>query len=242
MSIPRPSASLVVVAQNQLLFMRRPTRGTFPSMHVFPGGVVEKGDPGPSYCALRETYEETGLLISPHLKDGPVVLPQEEGSHSYEAAVEHLTGKNAKDGVDWSDPESFGLRPISKWITPTTAPKRFEAQFYVYSIPAPFPVSHIKNREVELLEWLSPSQALDNFKAGKLSFMPPQFYIITAILEKGVQGAVDALRNRTFRPAPKRKFKDGRLELDWGQGESGIVTTDKTSGWISSIEYIRSNL
>lgn len=237
--VVKQSASLLVVAPpNKVLFMRRPSHGSYPSAHVFPGGVLEPEDPHLSYCALRETYEETGLLISPQGGSKPQL--HTVGTETYQDALRAI-GTNP-DHYDWTNPQSIGLTPLSQWITPPHNKKRFATQFYLYHAPHAFDLQNVKSSEVDMIEWLSPDQALSKFRSGAISMMPPQFYLMTALSEKGTEGAVRSLSDRTFAPFLKKKHPDGRVELDWGKGEAGILSVDKASGQVTNIEYIRSRI
>jgi 8-oxo-dGTP pyrophosphatase MutT (NUDIX family) len=84
-SIPRPSASVLLISpSNQILLLHRvQTSSSFPSAHVFPGGNLSPSQDGhipppedPArhndslayrIGALRETFEESGMLLA---KDG----------------------------------------------------------------------------------------------------------------------------------------------------------------------------
>ncbi|CAN6620152.1 hypothetical protein TRVA0_008S00276 [Trichomonascus vanleenenianus] len=233
----RSSASLLLVApSNLVLFMRRPTKASYPTAHVFPGGVVEKEDPSLPYTALRETYEETGLLIAPGTP------PQVVSGTKYASYDEALRAEvpNASS-IDWqADPSVLGLEPISRWVTPPTYKKRFSTQFYVCKVPRTVDLSHVKNDEVDLLEWLTPAEVLTRFKEKQVTLIPPQFYLMNAIRDNGLEGAVAALRNRVFEPRPLEHSKERTL-LDWGKGEKGLLLRD-TAGIVRSIELIRSKI
>jgi 8-oxo-dGTP pyrophosphatase MutT (NUDIX family) len=114
-----------------------------PNVFVFPGGRVETEDSPPSgfdealappptgldgttrrrlpvfaRAALRETYEETGLLVG--------------------AAVPGLKFKGTARGEVWSAFDSAGLapafgalRPIARAITPSDSPIRFHTRFFL---------------------------------------------------------------------------------------------------------------
>lgn len=114
-----------------------------PNVFVFPGGRVEAGDSRPSgfdetlappptgldgttrgklpvfvRAALRETYEETGLLVG--------------------AAVPGSRFKGTARGEVWSAFDGAGLapafgalRPVARAITPSGSPMRFHTRFFV---------------------------------------------------------------------------------------------------------------
>lgn len=254
----RTAASLLLVAPtSQVLFMLRPAGASFPGTHVFPGGAFDKEtDPSLSYTALRETYEETGLLLGPQPTTQPVVHAVGEYP-SYDSAFKHVFGLNPRPSNPsfWSSQSEkriLGLERFSQWTSPPTIPKRFSTQFYLCRVPQPFEFPELpplsssfeaseQSPEVELLEWLTPLQALDAFKQGKIKLMPPQFYLMTMILEHGLDGAIERLRNRVFTPTVINKHGDGRVEMDWGQGESGIVKFGK-NGVADSIEIVKAKI
>lgn len=123
-----------------VLMGQRPSRAVFAKAWVFPGGRLDKGDSriapsaplhpatlddlcnrggctpamaqGLATTAIRETYEETGLLLA--------------GS-----------GNPGRNSGTWSDFARAGLAPahdrlrfLGRAITPTSAPVRFHARFF----------------------------------------------------------------------------------------------------------------
>lgn len=229
------SASLVVVAPTKhVLFVLRPGKGTFPNSHVFPGGALDDTDPSHQHCALRETYEETGLLIGNNAQQATVhtnLLP------TYEEAIKKEFGQAPES----SQVENH-LYKMTRWTTPSNFARRFVTQFYACEVPEKFQFPERSSTgEVEKVEWLTPEEALNLFKQGKISMMPPQFYILTALHEKGLKGAAESVGDRIIEPTIMRKLEKGKMQMDWGKGESGIVTFEK-AGNVSSIEYIRANL
>jgi len=54
-------------AKNEVLLVHRVNTATsFANAHVFPGGNLDASQDGESFelCAIRETFEETGLLLT----------------------------------------------------------------------------------------------------------------------------------------------------------------------------------
>lgn len=156
---------------------------------MFPGGAVSAADLDPRWeslsarsaeeaaglldlddprlalaylvCALRETFEEVGLLLA-------------EGS----ATV--LTRQHAEDPVaflDACDAEGLRLRtdlllPAGRWVTPLGAPVRFDTRFFVAEAPQGWePVPD--PREVERCWWTAPARALEALASGELVMAPP---------------------------------------------------------------------
>jgi 8-oxo-dGTP pyrophosphatase MutT (NUDIX family) len=142
---PRHAASLVLVrrsaAGTEVLMGRRPAKAVFPEAYVFPGGRVDPSDSGvapsgplaPSVleelrthggctpelaralatAAIRETFEETGLLLA---------APGDPG-------IPH--GSWAAFKAQGIAPAHDRLRFLGRAITPTSAPVRFHARFFV---------------------------------------------------------------------------------------------------------------
>lgn len=118
---PRPSSSVVLISpQNQVLLLHRvQTSTSFASAHVFPGGNLdafhdgdipsvdspERHQDGPAYRmgAIRETFEETGILLAK--KDGELIdLTVEERN----AARKTIHGNQVKF-QDWL--QTLGATP-----------------------------------------------------------------------------------------------------------------------------------
>jgi 8-oxo-dGTP pyrophosphatase MutT (NUDIX family) len=221
MSAIRKSASLVIITPtNHILYMLRPQRGAFPSMHVFPGGALDDTDPSLQYCALRETYEETGILIAPGHETEPRIPKIKYDS--YNEAILKETGVEFRS-VDWNN-LSF-MRKFSQWTTPKFEKRRFTTQFFVYKSPYQFDFSKFEpNSEVMSLEWLTPSEARSEFHNKRIKFMPPQFFLTTMIGAHGVDHTAKIHGHHSVAPAPKHVYEDGRVELELGTGHSVVLT------------------
>jgi 8-oxo-dGTP pyrophosphatase MutT (NUDIX family) len=130
--VPLPSSSVLLLSPtNQVLLLHRVKTSTaFASAHVFPGGNVSDFHDGilppaieaarhldsPVYrlCAIRETFEESGILLARRQgsKDGPLLnLPTSER----DAARRGIWEYNFKFG-DWLE-KIGGIADTGKWRT-----------------------------------------------------------------------------------------------------------------------------
>jgi 8-oxo-dGTP pyrophosphatase MutT (NUDIX family) len=136
---PRDAASLVLLREGkgglEVLIGRRGKGARFmPGRYVFPGGRVTAddarlwtGEPEDDvrqvralkHAALRETFEETGLVV------GRTSPPAPAGSNGALSPVEQAY---ARHGLA---PAPSLLRLVGRAITPTDSPIRFHARFFV---------------------------------------------------------------------------------------------------------------
>ena len=109
-----------------------------PSFQVFPGGNYDKkqdGDHGLPLTAVREVFEESGLLLVQPTSSG---LPSDteldkarEDIHSQKQLFnDFLSQYNLKANVE-------GLLPFTQWITPPIYPKFVQYQKWSYSFESP---------------------------------------------------------------------------------------------------------
>ncbi|RDB21194.1 putative nudix hydrolase 7 [Hypsizygus marmoreus] len=194
--IPRPSASLVIVnARNEILLVHRnPQARHFGGVHVFPGGNFDKKqDDSLAITAIRETFEESGLLLASSSSVPPVTLPDaslDEARfkiHSQKLNFQTFLAENRLTA------DIYSLLPFTQWITPVNALRRFHTQFFVAFLPAApsagFSSGEKQERipkpdggqEVVSARFLHPEDALAEFRKGKITFMPPQAYLLTTL-------------------------------------------------------------
>lgn len=193
---PRPSASLVVLnARNEVLLVHRNPKATsFAGMHVFPGGNYdEKQDESYQMTAIRETFEETGLLLATSPSGTPpsdVVL---DASRESINAGKTLFGDFLRRYALVADAKA--LLPFTEWVTPLGTPRRFHTRFYVTFLPAlrasGFSTGATQHRlptsdggqEVIEARFVHPRDALAEHRAEKMALMPPQHYILSTIAD-----------------------------------------------------------
>lgn len=193
----------------EIFMLQRPGRGIFPNLHVFPGGKVDVGDAGlDALCtdltdaeasrmlgvdgdglrywvtAIRECFEECGVLLA-YRADGTVFAVRD--------AAEDARFDGYRDALaagDLSLPtllrrEDLRLatdrvRYFSHWITPPSAPARFDTRFFIALMP---PKQRAVGHRHETVSgtWVTALQALANHDAERWQMIHPTLTTLTTV-------------------------------------------------------------
>jgi 8-oxo-dGTP pyrophosphatase MutT (NUDIX family) len=218
--VPRPSASVLLISpQNQVLLLQRVKESSsFPSAHVFPGGNVstfhDGAAPEPSsparhedsevyrLAAIRETFEESGILLAKNNEFGRLIeVPdddREAGRKAVHANEIKFTSWVSRKG---GRPDVEGLIPFTRWVTPTTVPRRFTTQMYLYFLPTNFDTDALSGATESETEVKIPTPTTDGGKEhttarflpaaawcrlaqeGRLIMFPPQFFLLHLVAQ-----------------------------------------------------------
>jgi len=160
---------------------------------VFPGGRVEADDASPGVCrrcapiaqgrepdigfyvaAIREVYEECGILLARDRDDATIVSAARlAGLEDKRRAIcdktltfsELLEAENLYPACDC-------LTPFSHWVTPEFMPKRFDTWFFIAAAPEGHTGCHDGCESVDSL-WLTPKDALAGAGNGTFKVIFP---------------------------------------------------------------------
>ncbi len=162
-------------------------------------------------AAVRETFEESGVLLA-----GPADDPGGRGVSTAagvpgpgwggdRAAVEagrlSLAGLLARRGLVL---RADLLRPWAHWITPEAEPRRYDTRFLVAALP-PGQSTQDTASEAETVEWMRPSDALDELAAGRRAMLPPTMVTLGEIAGyRTVAEVLAAASDRTITPIMPR--------------------------------------
>jgi 8-oxo-dGTP pyrophosphatase MutT (NUDIX family) len=125
-------------------------------------------------AAVRETFEEAGVLLAGDPDSGEVVPDvsgddwevQRQALLSRELSLtELLAGRGLALRSDL-------LRPFAHWITPPVEPRRYDTKFFAAALPVGQEARHVSG-EADEASWLTPSAALAELEAGIRPMLPP---------------------------------------------------------------------
>ena len=130
-------------------------------------------------AAVRETFEEAGVLLAGDPQGGAVV-PDVSGDDWEEqrkalltrdlSLTELLAGRGLALRSDL-------LRPFAHWITPPVEPRRYDTKFFVAALPVGQEARDVSG-EADEASWLTPSAALAEVSTGVRPMMPPTIHTL----------------------------------------------------------------
>jgi 8-oxo-dGTP pyrophosphatase MutT (NUDIX family) len=196
----------------EVLMVRRNLQSDFVGgAYVFPGGAVDPLDGGPEaealsqgrgdleasillglesgglaywVAALRETFEEAGLLLATR-PAGPPLLAGDEEEEARFVAERALVNKGRRRFLDLCRDEKLHLLAgdvhyFAHWITPRGAPRRYDTRFFVAAAPPGQQAAHDAGETIAET-WISPRLALEGHRRGVFELIFPTIRNLQAI-------------------------------------------------------------
>jgi len=158
--------------------------------HVFPGGKVDAADsdanlvarltgarepstaPELYIAAIRETFEEAGVLLSCDL-----------GASALDEARQGLARKDSFGSILDKAGASLDaglIVPWTRWVTPEASPKRFDARFFLAAAPAEQLARHDDYETTESV-WIAPAKALEHVLRGEMMIAPATYKCLAVL-------------------------------------------------------------
>ena len=206
----------------ELFMLQRPGRGVFPDLHVFPGGKVDEEDANlEASCfglndrlasrklglegnairywvtVIRECFEESGVLLARRYGEDFCFRDDEERTHYQELRGRLLAGETDFASIIGSEGLELATDRVhyfSHWITPETAPARFDNRFFLAAMPSgQQAVGDV--RETVSGEWISAADALQRHATGDWQMIYPTLTTLNSVADYGsVEALVDSVR------------------------------------------------
>ncbi len=213
-------------------------------MYAFPGGTVDPRDSDTSLAwagpaaeewaavlrcdepearalvcaAMRETFEESGVLLAGASQDSLVSdTTGADWERDRAALVDRSLGF-----AEFLDRRGLVLRTDllaawAHWITPEFEPRRYDTRFFVAAMPSGQRTRDVSG-EADHVAWLSPRAAVAGVDSGTMAMLPPTYVTVQEMAAFGsARAALTAARTRHIRTVTPG------VEL---VGDEGFLTVD----------------
>jgi 8-oxo-dGTP pyrophosphatase MutT (NUDIX family) len=216
---------------------------------VFPGGSVDAGDKeimvrselysggeglgesdlGFRIAAIRETFEESGILLA--RPKGSAALVEAGRAGEIEAAhrtalCEHKTSFLSVLADSGLQLALDALVPYAHWITPEGLPKRFDTWFFLAAAP-PDQLGAHDGRESTDSIWVSPREAVEGGESGRFKLpFPTTRNLIRLAKQPTVKAALDVANSMsivTVMPVMTKTASGRQLRIPREAGYDGEV-------------------
>ena len=193
-------------------------------MTVFPGGRVEASDryvpwagtPAAEFAtrlgcdaaaaralvgaAVRETFEETGVLLSVPGADLRAARSDVESGRVGFAELLRAHGLAVN---------ASAVRPWARWITPEGEPRRYDTRFFVAALP-PGATAEDLTSESSSAGWVRVRDAIVQYERGDRLMFPPTIATLQALDgEPSVADVLAAAASRSVDPVRPLLGQDG---------------------------------
>ena len=194
----------------EIMMLKRTTKAAFASgMYVFPGGRIDASDSDPALApyiteprdhqhaqiaalgedwlgayvaAIRETFEEAGILMAKDANGSWVTLPSKTIAETRQSL--HQGELSMADFCRTYDARLAinELNFYNRWTTPPGRPRRFDTRFFVGQAP-PMAEGVEDGEETTDAVWITPIKALEEHQAGRFDLMSVTVKQLSAITE-----------------------------------------------------------
>ncbi len=215
----RPAATILLLRDRpelEVLMVRRHHQIDFATgALVFPGGKAEPGDQDRAWAdrclgyaevaeperslrisALREAFEESGVLLARDAKGGAWDVDPRA------AAARQTVAKGERPFLDLVREldlmlDLAAMTLFARWITPAMMPKRFDTYFFLATAPSD-QLAKCDGWETVDAEWIAPAEALRLGEAGQRKIIFPTRLNLELLARSGrtAEEAIAAARRR----------------------------------------------
>ncbi|GIX91448.1 nucleoside diphosphate-linked moiety X motif 19 [Caerostris extrusa] len=188
------------ITRRELLDFCSNIQGERPPMITTPITLKSKGalpnedylppDIGLRIAALRETFEETGILL---LTNPSLETTQEATTHTlltHNVDIQAWQKRIHDDPYAFLDlcleshmcPDIWSLYEWSDWLTPTAVGhRRYDTMFYLCCLPRQ-PDVLLDKGEVTIMRWCSPDEMMSEHFTNSIFLAPPQVYELSRLM------------------------------------------------------------
>ncbi|MFJ8047584.1 NUDIX hydrolase [Streptomyces luteogriseus] len=180
-------------------------------------GVDETAAQAIVCAAVRETYEEAGVLLAGPAADS--VVGDTTGA-DWEADRAALVARDLSF-AEFLDRRGLVLRSDlmgawTRWITPEFEARRYDTWFFVAALPEGQRTRNAST-EADRTVWITPDEAAAGYDEGELLMMPPTIATLRQLTAyETAARALEAAPERDLTPVlATARLVDGELVLSW---------------------------
>ena len=168
---------------------------------------------GLAFAACRETFEETGVLLARHADgsacDTAVIARMQEHRDAVNADASLFVPLLQKEGLR---PDTSTLRYWAHWITPSSAPRRFDTRFFAVRAPESHLASADASETVESC-WMTPGDLVAAAQRREMPISHPtqcNLHDLHVALQRhgSLTALLDAEAARTVHPIVPKMFRE----------------------------------
>lgn len=150
---------------------------------------------GLAVCAIRELFEETGLLLLDQGSSDDATSPSPASLAT--ARGDLLSGKSFARLVEeqgWTL-SSRRLTFAGRWLTPPFSPLRFDNRFFLLQWERDRAIQPgLMGTELDRGEWIRPRDAIARWRRGAALIAPPILHLLRVLDQDGPETGLDRLR------------------------------------------------
>ena len=246
----------------QVYMLQRNANTVFAGgMWVFPGGAVDHQDDASYYkdivthrsdneaselmdlksggiayymAAVRETFEEAGILLALSRKSESPLEINQENAQKYQDYRDQLNANEIELKAILEKENLLAdvgqMHYIARWITPLGSPRRFDARFFIARIPSNQIPQH-DDSELVNSAWLTPHEILERIELGEMVLMTVTERMIRSLaMFKSATQVIESASENLSDQRARVDSKTGKITMPGEVGyEEGL--TDVETGW-----------
>jgi 8-oxo-dGTP pyrophosphatase MutT (NUDIX family) len=186
-------------------------------------------------AAIRESFEEAAVLLA-YDEAGQLVNPR--SAERLERFDEYRRKLNAGEQALAPMLENEGLTLavdrltyFSHWITPVTAPRRYDTRFFAAIAPDDQEAA-ADNVEAIHHVWVNPHEAVERHRRGEFNMRTPTIRTLEAFAPyESAEALIGALRNQRVRAIMPRIGPKGERLLPGDPGYDDVAAAEAQGKW-----------
>jgi 8-oxo-dGTP pyrophosphatase MutT (NUDIX family) len=196
---------------------------------------LENGGLAYYMAAIRETFEEAGVLLALHQEDKSPLNIAEASTARFQQYRDQLNAGEIELKTILEKESLMAdigkMHYIARWVTPFGSPRRFDARFFIARIPRLQIPIHDDGELVNSV-WMSPREVIEKSATDEMVLMSPTLRMVKSLAEFDSADQVIASASSNPEDQRVRVHKDSGIIVLPGETGYSDALTDVETGWI----------